>query len=116
MNDTIIQSTRQNVYSVDGTAWNATFKERRYEGRTKVEQSVVNIRRKQALVEPIRLENGDSIPTPMGKSRCLCNRTNGAIVTDIRFDNNRWYPATSYATLRHPLSLTLTLEGLVTLI
>ena len=59
MNDTIIRATRQNVYSLDGTAWNATFKERRYEGRTKVEQSVANIRRKQALVEPIRLENGD---------------------------------------------------------
>ena len=63
MNDTIIRATRQNVYSLDGTAWNATFKERRYEGRTKVEQSVANIRRKQALVEPTRLENGDWVYT-----------------------------------------------------
>ena len=71
MNDTIIRATRQNVYSLDGTAWNATFKERRYEGRTKVEQSVVNIRRKQALVEQIRLENGDCVYANAGGQTAL---------------------------------------------
>lgn len=43
MNKHIVQATRHNIYSLDGTAWNATFKARRYEGRSKVEQSCHNI-------------------------------------------------------------------------
>lgn len=55
----IIERIADNVYSVDGTAWNASRKERRYEGRTKVEQSAWNIKQRETFLA--ELQGGDLI-------------------------------------------------------